>query len=94
MTQLALSIKYMRKTFQIMDEEIPQTAMVDDTDLPSVAPKRILPKRRRTYEPKGLSIPPYRTKPSLISSDFLPLNHQFRKNIPVSLEKAREADLL
>ena len=51
-------------------------------------------RRSRVYEPKGLDIIPYRKKPKLICSDFLPLDHPSRKNIPHSFETPKNADVI
>ena len=80
----------------IHSESIPHAGILDRQTTTNFvdSSKTICRKRRRLYEPKGLDIDPYRKIPKLVSSELLPLDHPLSLNVPPSVEKAKEADIL
>ena len=80
----------------IHSESIPHVGILDRQTTTNFvdSSKTICQKRRRLYEPKGLDIAPYRKILKLVSSEFLPLDHPLSLNVPPSVEKAKEADIL
>ena len=80
----------------IHSESIPHVGILDRQTTTNFvdSSKTICRKRRRLYEPKGIDIAPYRKKTKLVSSEFLPLDHRLSLNVPPSVEKAKEADIL
>ena len=51
-------------------------------------------RRRRAYEAKGTDIAPYRKKPKMECTEFLPLKDPRRKQIPDSLAEAKKKDII